>query len=149
MAFFVLLTIFPDNFMCTIYSDSQSLINTYNEIIYNLKPSRNFRRPMFPIWNLIHTWIYELRLNITLLKVKGHSDDIYNNHADKLARRGLSSPVICISPNDIHHNSLALMCFNNNTSTIKHDPRRAMMWKYLRVIPLLHTIPPSHERLNC
>ena len=82
MAFFVLLTTFSDNFTCTVYSDSQSLINTYNEVIYNLKPSRNFRRPMFPIWNLIHAWIYELRLNITLLKVKGHSDDIYNNHAD-------------------------------------------------------------------
>jgi ribonuclease HI len=47
--------------------------------------------------------------NITfiLIKVKGHSDDALNQHADELARQGLTSPAFIISPGDIRFNTRA------------------------------------------
>src|SRR5256886_14523864 len=78
----------------------------------------------------------------------------YNNHADELARRGLSSPTICISPNNIYHNSLALMCFNNSTSSIKteHNPRKlinviqqATLFEQFLTLAQFSPILPIHD----
>src|SRR4051812_33074798 len=78
MAVFILLSIISDNTQCTIHSDCQSLINTFNKVTHNIEPSQNYRRPMFPIWNLILTWICTRNITITLVKVKGHLNDTLN-----------------------------------------------------------------------
>ena len=130
MALFVLLTILPDFSSCTIYSDCQTLISTFHEVIFNLAPSKNFKRPMFPIWNLIATWVHNLHLKITLLKVKGHSNDAYNKHADELAKNALTSPSFTLRPNDLWHNTVALPRFRISSDsaqtldiTLEHNPR--------------------------
>src|SRR3954453_9722605 len=126
MALFVLLSIISDNTKYTIYSDCQSLINTFNKVIHNIEPAQRYRRPMFPIWNLILTWIHQRNITVILVKVKGHSDDALNQHADELARQELTSPSFVISPNDIEFNTQALPIFGNRSkySVLETDTRR-------------------------
>src|SRR5436305_12053402 len=113
MTFFVLLSIIPDNTQCIVYSDCQSLINTYHKIKHNIEPAQNYRRPMHPIWNLIVEWLSVRNITLTLIKVKGHSGDTLNQHADELAQQGLISPVFVMSPEDICFNTVALTAFRN------------------------------------
>src|SRR3954453_2910311 len=126
MALFVLLSIISDNTKYTIYSDCQSLINTFNKVIHNIEPAQRYRRPIFPIWNLILTWIHKRNIKVILVKVKGHSDDALNQHADELARKELTSPSFTISPNDINFNTKALPIFGSRSklSILETDTRR-------------------------
>ena len=40
---------------------------------------------MHPIWNLIDEWLSIRNITLILIKVKGHSDDTFNQHVDELA----------------------------------------------------------------
>ncbi|HVI21653.1 MAG TPA: RNase H family protein, partial [Bacillus sp. (in: firmicutes)] len=155
MALFVLLSIIPDNTQCTIHSDCQSLINTFNKVIHNIEPAQRYRRPMFPIWNLILTWIHKRNITVILVKVKGHSDDVLNQHADELARQGLTSPSFVISPNDIKFNTQALPIFGDCSkySVLETDTRRfiqdlqqATSFEQLISLKRYEAIIPLHDR---
>src|SRR3954447_3783608 len=111
MALFVLLLVIPDNTQCKVYSDCQSLINTFYKVKNNLEPAQKYRRPMYPIWNLIIEWLHLRNITLVPIKVKGHSDNTFNQHADELARQGLVSPAFVISPDDIHFSDVALTSF--------------------------------------
>src|SRR4051812_17385869 len=84
MTFFVLLSIISDNTQCTVHSDCQSLINTFNNVIHNIESAQRYRRPIFSIWNLILTWIQKRNITVILVKVKEHLDDALNQHTDEL-----------------------------------------------------------------
>src|SRR4051794_18654395 len=124
MAFFVLISILPEDFTCTIKVDCQALLNTFYEVLYNTTPSKTYRRPMFQLWTLIYAWINTKRLCITVQKVKGHSTNIINERADFLAKKGLVSPSFIITPNDIHQHLQCFPTFSNSKITIERDPRK-------------------------
>src|SRR4051812_15664001 len=125
MTLFVLISIISDNAQCTVYSDCQSLINTFHKVKHNIKPAQKYRRPMHPIWNLIIKLLSERNITLFLYKVKGHSDNTFNQHVDELARQGLTSPTFVISPEDIHFTTIALTAFRNCSAmtVLKVDPR--------------------------
>ena len=68
---------------------------------------------MHPIWNLIVEWLNVRNITLTLIKVKGHSGNTLNQHADELAQQGLISPAFIMSPEDICFNTVALIAFRN------------------------------------
>jgi len=53
IALFVLVSIFPADFTCSIKTDCQALIDTFTEVLFNTHPSRDLKRPLFQIWSLI------------------------------------------------------------------------------------------------
>ena len=75
----------------------------------------------YTLWKTIKYIVDQSNLNVTLIKVKGHSGDIYNNIADDLAKSGTQSPGISIN----YLNVPAINClfqFNNITveSSVRH-----------------------------
>jgi hypothetical protein len=119
MAFFALISIFPEDFTCTIKVDCQAFLNTFYEVLYNITPSKTYRRPMFHLWTLIYDWINMKRFCISVQKVKSHSTNIINEWV-----LGLTSPSFIITPNDIHHHLQCFSNFSNNNITIERDFRK-------------------------
>ncbi|CAB5313655.1 unnamed protein product [Rhizophagus irregularis] len=87
MAFFTTLLMIPPGKKCTIYTDCQNIINNYNLLTSNiivtttrdiLKFSNNNA-----IWFNIKELLEDQMLDIQLVKVDAHSDDILHNQVDK------------------------------------------------------------------
>ena len=65
-----------------IYSDSQYVVNT---VTLNWKKNANQ-----DLWEQLHNYIGKVK-DIKFIKVKGHSDNIYNNRADQLANEAMDA----------------------------------------------------------
>lgn len=65
-----------------VYSDSQYVVNTVN---LNWKKNANQ-----DLWEELYNYIGKVK-NIKFIKVKGHSDNIYNNRADQLANEAMDA----------------------------------------------------------
>lgn len=65
-----------------IYSDSQYVVNTVN---LNWKKNANQ-----DLWEQLYNYIGKVK-DIKFIKVKGHSDNIYNNRADQLANEAMDA----------------------------------------------------------
>lgn len=65
-----------------IYSDSQYVVNTVN---LNWKKNANQ-----DLWEELYNYIGKAK-DIKFIKVKGHSDNIYNNRADQLANEAMDA----------------------------------------------------------
>lgn len=65
-----------------IYSDSQYVVNTIN-LNWNKKANQD-------LWEELYNYIGKVK-DIKFIKVKGHSDNIYNNRADKLANEAMDA----------------------------------------------------------
>lgn len=65
-----------------IYSDSQYVVNTVN-LNWNKKANQN-------LWEELYNYIGKVK-DIKFIKVKGHSDNIYNNRADQLANEAMDA----------------------------------------------------------
>lgn len=65
-----------------IYSDSQYVVNTIN---LNWKKNANQN-----LWEELYNYIGKVK-DIKFIKVKGHSDNIYNNRADQLANEAMDA----------------------------------------------------------
>lgn len=65
-----------------IYSDSQYVVNTVN---LNWKKNANQ-----DLWEELYNYIGKVK-DIKFIKVKGHSDNIYNNRADQLANEAMDA----------------------------------------------------------
>ena len=109
---------------------------------------------MHPIWNLIIKWLNVSNITLTLRKVKGHSDDTLNQHADKLAQQGLTSPVFVILPEDIHFNTTTLTAFRNRftMSVLEMDTRefvqnlqQAIFFEQLISLKRYASLLPLHD----
>ena len=65
-----------------VYSDSQYVVNTVN---LNWKKNANQ-----DLWEELYNYIGKVK-DIKFIKVKGHSDNIYNNRADQLANEAMDA----------------------------------------------------------
>lgn len=83
----------PCNFEIEVYSDSAYVVNAFNNgWIYNWRKNNWKTASKEPVKNR-ELWeeMYSLieNLNIKFIKVKGHSDNEYNNRCDELAREAI------------------------------------------------------------
>ncbi|CAB4489587.1 unnamed protein product [Rhizophagus irregularis] len=88
-----------------IYSDSQWVVNTFDNLnfltIKNIERSKvNYKVLWLCLFKIIR--IYSLKVKIT--KVKAHSDCDYNKEADKLAKSGAEKNVLIIEDKLLLHN---------------------------------------------
>ena len=84
----------PCNSEVEVYSDSAYVVNAFNNgWIYNWKKNNWKTASKDPVKNK-ELWeiLYELvrRFNVKFIKVKGHSDNEFNNRCDELARGEIS-----------------------------------------------------------
>src|ERR1051325_11017881 len=95
----VLLTV-PADAHAIVYTDSQAAIDGIKEIS-NLRSSRikwfDTNNPTLKL--LIKDCLTSKRLRITLIKVKGHSNNELNDLADRLAKEGLYGPLLTLDFN--------------------------------------------------
>src|SRR5262249_22167324 len=83
----------PPNSTVKIFTDSQSVIDAYSSRFCNPQSSRLFtpRRKLkchyHQIWAVFDYIIKTLHLQVELTKVKAHSGDTLNDHANSLAKR--------------------------------------------------------------
>ncbi|GBB96553.1 hypothetical protein RclHR1_02780016 [Rhizophagus clarus] len=99
------LAICPQHSNITIYIDSKCIINTFTYV--RSRPSeRKFAKiNNFLIWKAIMKIIHTHSLEVSLIKVKAHSNDQYNDMADQLAKDVTSSQsYIDINPAAINLN---------------------------------------------
>ena len=86
---------YPCNSEVEIYSDSAYVVNAFNNgWIYNWKKNNWKTASKEPVKNK-ELWeeLYVLvkKFNASFIKVKGHSDNIYNNRCDELARNAIKN----------------------------------------------------------
>ncbi len=84
----------PCNSEVEVYSDSAYVVNAFNNgWIYNWKKNNWKTASKDPVKNK-ELWeiLYELvrKFNVKFIKVKGHSDNEFNNRCDELARGEIS-----------------------------------------------------------
>ncbi|CAI2173896.1 10238_t:CDS:2 [Funneliformis geosporum] len=116
---FALLTaliIFSKHFKVTLYTDSMATIHSFSSYISN----NNLSVQIFEKVSIKYI-VNQSNLNVTLIKVKRHSGDIYNNIANDLAKSGTQSPEISINYLKVS----TIMClFQCNDIIIKSSVRR-------------------------
>ena len=86
---------YPCNSEVEIYSDSAYVVNAFNNgWIYNWKKNNWKTASKEPVKNK-ELWeeLYVLvkKFNASFIKVKGHSDNVYNNRCDELARNAIKN----------------------------------------------------------
>ncbi|RHZ84948.1 hypothetical protein Glove_74g324 [Diversispora epigaea] len=96
MAMITAIAIAPINSRVEILSDSQGAINIFNNILDNSQ-GKNKKKEIFNNNNMVLTLaaqqiIQDLKLQISLVKVKAHSGIEYNEIADRLAQVSSISP---------------------------------------------------------
>ena len=84
---------YPCNSEVEIYSDSAYVVNAFNNgWIYNWKKNNWKTASKEPVKNK-ELWeeLYSLvkKFNASFIKVKGHSDNCYNNRCDEMARNAI------------------------------------------------------------
>jgi len=94
MAILTAIVTCPPNCNINIFTDSQNCISTYSR--FSSTATSSIRQMLkinnHSIWQCIKIVQARLNLTITLHKVKGHSNDIYNDAADALAKAGWQNP---------------------------------------------------------
>ena len=107
-----------------IYTDSQSIISKYNKICNNPLPKhKQYSYSYWPIWHTLTSLVHSYQHIITLHKVQAHSNNIFNNEADKLATNHISTAYLELIYNNIY-NTLYTLQYGNYT--IEQPTRRAI-----------------------
>jgi len=71
-----------------IYTDSQSVISKFYKLSTQLNnPNKLFKFNTWPLWHILLNIIKSFNLNIHFHKVQAHTDNIFNNMADSLAKQ--------------------------------------------------------------
>ena len=80
----------PSNLTCSIYTDSQAAIDGINKLFtlgdlwkWNKTSNNSIKAVIGLLWNIKN-------ISLSFIKVKGHSNDEYNDIADSLAKNGAS-----------------------------------------------------------
>ena len=104
-----------------IYTDSKNTITNFNS--YKVK-SNNYRSYIKLdnqiVWELIFKLIQMLDLNVTIHKVKAHSNDKWNDRADEEANRGRENDSLILIKNSYSKYRYQLQYYNND---IDMNPR--------------------------
>ena len=79
--------------------DSQLVIDNIRSIIHTVDCFDKYllKQPNQHLWAHLRCHIRNNNIVLTLIKVKAHSDDSFNNRADILAKRGALLPLQNIS----------------------------------------------------
>src|SRR5215216_4307843 len=109
-AIFTAILVVPSNCNITIFTDSSNIISQYNKykLLSSISPSQ---RPFLKIVN-VHIWqcifqiIDTLALTVSMVKVKAHSGDLYNEKVDNLIKISLESSTLNININNQSHMTL-------------------------------------------
>ncbi|PKY17906.1 hypothetical protein RhiirB3_430623 [Rhizophagus irregularis] len=92
MALITALIVCPPNSTITIYTDSNNCISTFNNLHSPKLTARRFQKiNNCTLWNTLKHIISTLKLEVTLKKVKAHSENTLNDATDTLAKEGTSS----------------------------------------------------------
>ncbi|PKB98799.1 hypothetical protein RhiirA5_463562 [Rhizophagus irregularis] len=104
MGILTALIVCPPNCNTSIYTDSQAAIDTFHKSknLHSISPRRFNKINNNILWSTIHYIIEVLSLKVSLIKVKGHSGNGFNDIADGLAKAGR----LVISPTIIKHTNL-------------------------------------------
>jgi len=71
----------------TIFTDSQSIISKYNKLLkIPPTPNKQYSYNYWPIWHTLLNLIKTYKIEVNLQKVVTHSNNIFNDMADKLAK---------------------------------------------------------------
>jgi ribonuclease HI len=150
MALLSALIVCPDSSTVTIYTDSQATIDGYNlNVIPNLflTDRRRLKQHNFLLWSVVLEIVASLNLSVRLRKVKAHSNDAHNDHADNLAKLGCAAPTLVVNYTRSSHH-YAFVCWDSipveanirkfineaNTSRIHDD------WLNNRTIPRMNSV---------
>lgn len=105
-AFAILTTLLccPSRSNITIYTDSANCITTFHKLFdgTTISPRRKLKMNSYLIWLLIEKLVNVKSLNVNLVKVKAHTNDVNNDIADSLAKEG----AICQDPIIVNHRYL-------------------------------------------
>jgi ribonuclease HI len=102
---------------CTVVicTDSLTTINRYTQLINPLTTNRQkLKIPNHTIWTTILKFIDEAELNLSFVKIKGHSNDINNDKADRLAKEGRSKDILDFN-NLVRMNNTVVFKWNDIT----------------------------------
>src|ERR1051325_11771167 len=75
----------PRNCTVNIYTDSQSVISKYQNLLNSSTSLSYTHTPYFSLWNTLINFINSYKIQIIFYKVTAHQDNTYNNLADQLA----------------------------------------------------------------
>ncbi|CAI2166395.1 14622_t:CDS:1 [Funneliformis geosporum] len=81
-----------------IFTDNQVIIQVFDQYIINsvLTTRSKEKIPNYIAWILLHHNIQQLSLTVTLVKIKGYSEDLFNDKADTLAKDGCLQSIFQI-----------------------------------------------------
>jgi ribonuclease HI len=100
----------PKNSTVNIYTDSQNCMHNWTFFHDPLTSRRKqVNRNNHQIWTFMKSLSETKNLHVILHKIKSHSNDVYNDIADKLAKQGLDSDPIIIRPNAYMSSLLSVM----------------------------------------
>ncbi|GES83764.1 ribonuclease H-like domain-containing protein [Rhizophagus clarus] len=89
-----------------IYTDSKCIIDTFYYVRLQQSTRKILKVNNFLIWKAISKIIFTHKLDVELRKVKAHSNDQFNDMADKLAKDGTTSNTyIDINPATVNLNA--------------------------------------------
>jgi ribonuclease HI len=102
-ALFTALLTAPHNCNIKIFTDSAVIISQFNKYNFLLQQAPTFR-PLLKINNLVHwSCLFDListrNLDVKLIKVKAHSNNLLNNKVDAMAKAALSLPIMQLLTN--------------------------------------------------
>ncbi|CAB5306712.1 unnamed protein product [Rhizophagus irregularis] len=88
-----------------IYSDSQWVVNTFDDLYFlTIKDIERSKVNYKVLWLCLFIIIRIYSLKVRITKVKVHSDCDYNKEADKLAKSGAEKNVLIIEDKLLLHN---------------------------------------------
>ncbi|CAB4485566.1 unnamed protein product [Rhizophagus irregularis] len=116
MALLTAIITLPYQGTAIISTDSANCIHTFNHRINTpvISPRKKLKQNNYLIWDLIFWIIHNMKLSISLQKVKAHSNDTYNDRADALANTGsFSEQPIIVNHRFFAQTSLGHIGWNN------------------------------------
>jgi ribonuclease HI len=104
MSILSVICVCPRNSTINIYTDSQSIISKFNKLTTtHPNPNKVSSFNYWPIWQTLLHLIKSLKHKLNFHKVQAHSDNIFNNSADTLAKDHLYSPLLEFQQNNIYN----------------------------------------------
>jgi ribonuclease HI len=90
VAILVAIYVSPHNSDIEICTDSQVAISSFFKLSFLFRDSLSinpaFKIPYFHLWSMLFSLLAQKHIAISFTKVNAHTDDIFNNKVDKLAK---------------------------------------------------------------
>ncbi|CAG8723539.1 10156_t:CDS:1, partial [Funneliformis caledonium] len=146
-ALFTALLTAPPNCKVRVYTDSAIITSQFNKLSFLKKQSPSFR-PFLKInnsvfWSCLFEVISEHNLDVYLIKIKAHSNNLLNNKVDAIAKDALILPALQLNL------TAAPQSFANCKNQpilipIRHIVKEIFWHKHLQQILSLHVVNKYH-----